>query len=328
LKYRTLGRTGIEVSEIGFGCGAVGGLMVKGDRTEMLNAIKLAIDSGITYYDTARRYGNGVSETNLGWVLKKLGVDVAVGTKVKLESEDMADVEGAVVRHVEGSLARLGRESVDIVSLHHSVGPVRDADRVLDPNDVAAAARGFQTLMQQGKTRYWGMNALGDTDAIYQCIDSANPFGIQACYNLLNPSCSRSVPAGFPFQDYRGLIDKAADKGIGVFAIRILAGGALSGVAQRHENASPPPAPIGSSGSYQEDLDRSNAFQFLVDQGYVGSLVEASVRFALSNESISTSLIGIANIAQLQQAIEYGNKGPLPTEAIDKLGDVWAGFAE
>jgi len=75
-------------------------------------------------------------------------------------------------------------------------------------------------------------------------------------------------------------------------------------------------------------LDRSNAFQFLVDQGYVGSLVEASVRFALSNESISTSLIGIANIAQLQQAIEYGNKGPLPTEAIDKLGDVWAGFAE
>jgi L-galactose dehydrogenase/L-glyceraldehyde 3-phosphate reductase len=339
MKYRTLGRTGIQVSEIGYGCGAVGGLMVKGDRTEMLDAVKLAIDSGITYFDTARLYGNGVSETNIGWALKELNADVVLGTKVKLEVEDMADIESAVVQHVEGSLQRMGRDSVDLVSLHHPVGPARDGDRLLyqgdkvlgggiiTAEDVDAAARGFATLMQQGKTRFWGMNAVGDTDTIHQCMDSAKPFGMQAAYNLLNPSGSNAVPSGYPFQDYRQHIKKAADDGIGVFAIRVLAGGALSGISDRHENASPPPAPMGSSGTYQEDLDRSSAFRFLVEDGYVGSLVEAAIRFSLNNEHISTSLIGIANIEQLQQAIEFGKKGPLPAEAIEKLEGVWAGFA-
>ena len=327
MKYRTLGRTGIEVSEIGYGCGAVGGLMVKGDRTEMMNAVKLALEAGITYFDTARLYGNGVSETNLGRVLNDLNADVVVGTKVKLEAGDMADIESAVVRHVEGSLRRLGRDSVDIVSLHHPVGPSRDGDRLLIVEDVGAAARGFATLMRQGKTRFWGMNAVGDTDTIHRAMDEAKPYGIQAAYNLLNPSGSRPVPTGFPFQDYREHIKKAADDGVGVFAIRVLAGGALSGISQRHENASSPPAPMGSSGTYQEDLDRSSAFRFLVDDGYVGSLVEAAIRFSLSNEHISSSLIGIASIEQLQQAIEYGNKGPLPAEAIEKLDAVWSGFA-
>lgn len=326
MKYRTLGRTGIEVSEIGYGCGAVGGLMVKGDRTEMLDAVKLAMDAGITYFDTARLYGNGVSETNIGWALKELNADVVLGTKVKLEVEDMGDIESAVVQHVEGSLGRLGMDSVDVVSLHHPVGPARDGDRLLTAEDVDAAARGFATLMQQGKIRYWGMNAVGDTDTIHQCMDNAKPFGMQAAYNLLNPSGSRSVPSGYPFQDYRQHIKKAADDGIGVFAIRVLAGGALSGIAQRHENASAPPAPMGSSGTYQEDLDRSSTFRFLIDDGYVGSLVEAAIRFSLNNEHISTSLIGIANIEQLQQAIEYGNKGPLPAEAITKLEGVWESF--
>ncbi len=327
MKYRTLGRTGIQVSEIGYGCGAVGGLMVRGDRTEMLDAVKLAIDSGITYFDTARLYGNGVSETNIGWALKELNADIVLGTKVKLEVSDMADIESAVVQHVEGSLQRMGRNSVDLVSLHHPVGPARDGDRLLTAEDVDAAARGFATLMQQGKTRFWGMNAVGDTDTIHQCMDSAKPFGMQAAYNLLNPSGSSAVPSGYPFQDYRQHIKKAADAGIGVFAIRVLAGGALSGISDRHENASPPPAPMGSSGTYQEDLDRSSAFRFLVDDGYVSSLIEAAIRFSLNNEHISTSLIGIANIGQLQQAIEYGNKGPLPAEAIEKLESVWAGFA-
>ncbi|MDA0769841.1 MAG: aldo/keto reductase [Chloroflexi bacterium] len=201
MQYRSLGNTGIEVSEIGYGCGAVGGLMVKGDRSEMVKAIKLAIDSGITYFDTARMYGDGVSETNLGWVLKELNADVVVGTKVKLEVGDMDDIESAVVQHVEGSLQRLGMDRVDIVSLHHPVGPSRDGDRLLTAEDVNAAGRGFATLMQQGKTRYWGMNAVGDTDTIHQAMDSAKPYGIQAAYNLLNPSGSRSVPSGYPFQD-------------------------------------------------------------------------------------------------------------------------------
>ncbi len=104
MEYRQLGRTDLRVSEVGFGCGSVGGLMVRGDRDEMKRAVALAIDAGINYFDTARLYGNGQSETNLGQVLRELAADVVVGTKVKLEAPDMQDIERAVMAHVEGSL--------------------------------------------------------------------------------------------------------------------------------------------------------------------------------------------------------------------------------
>ena len=328
MNYRQLGRTDLRVSEVGFGCGSVGGLMVRGDRDEMTRAVALAIDAGINYFDTARLYGNGQSETNLGQLLRDLSADVVVGTKVKLDAPDMQDIESAVVEHVEGSLTRLGRESVDIVSLHHPVGASRDIDRqILDLHDVASAAEAFSKLVGQGKIRYWGMNAVGDTEIVHTALEAAHPFAVQAVYNLLNPSGSRKVTAGFPFQDYRGMIQAAAARGIGVFAIRVLAGGALTGTADRHPNASPPPTPMASSRTYHDDLERAKTFRFLIDDGYADSMAEASVRFVISNTDISTALVGIASIEQLNQALASVAKGPLPTEALDKLPSAWESFA-
>ncbi len=324
MEYRQLGRTDLRVSEVGFGCGSVGGLMVRGDRDEMKRAVGLAIDAGINYFDTARLYGNGQSETNLGQVLRDLAADVVVGTKVKLEASDMHDIEGAVMTHVEGSLKRLGRERVDVVSLHHLVGASRDIDRqILDLNDVASAAEAFSKLVEQGKMRYWGMNAVGDTETVHTALETAHPFAVQAVYNLLNPSGSTKVTAGFPFQDYRGMIHAATERGIGIFAIRVLAGGALSGTADRHPNASPPPTPMASSHTYNDDLERAKAFRFLIDDGYADSMAEASVRFVLSNRDISTALVGTASIEQLQQALAAAAKGPLATEALEKLQRTW-----
>jgi aryl-alcohol dehydrogenase-like predicted oxidoreductase len=290
----------------------------------MRRAVTLAIDAGINYFDTARLYGNGQSETNLGQVLRDLSADVIVGTKVKLEAPDMHDIEGAVVEHVEGSLKRLGRESVDVVSLHHPVGASRDIDRqILDLNDVASAAEAFSKLVGQGKMRYWGMNAVGDTEIVHKALEAAHPFAVQAVYNLLNPSGSIKVTAGFPFQDYQGVIHAAAERGIGVFVIRVLAGGALTGTAARHPNASPAPRPMASSRTYNDDLEWAKAFRFLIDDGYADSMVEASVRFVLSNRDISTALVGIASIEQLEQALASAAKGPLPTGALDKLQSMW-----
>jgi L-galactose dehydrogenase/L-glyceraldehyde 3-phosphate reductase len=294
----------------------------------MKRAVALAIEAGINYFDTARLYGNGQSETNLGQVLRDLSADVVVGTKVKLEAPDMHDIEGAVVAHVEGSLKRLGRESVDVVSLHHPVGSNRNIDQqILDLHDVAAAAEAFATLVGQGKIRYWGMNAVGDTEVVHQALETANPFAVQAVYNLLNPSGSMQVTADFPFQDHQGVIHAAAERGIGVFAIRVLAGGALTGTADRHPNASPAPTPMASGRTYHDDLERAKAFRFLIDDGYADSMVEASIRFVLSNRDISTALVGIASIEQLEQALTSAAKGPLPTEAMEKLQRTWASFA-
>ncbi len=84
MQQRRLGRTGISVSVLGMGCGAVGGLMVLGTATEQERAVGRAMELGITYFDTAADYGAGASETNLGRALKALKANVVVGSKVDL----------------------------------------------------------------------------------------------------------------------------------------------------------------------------------------------------------------------------------------------------
>ena len=84
MKYRILGRTGLKVSELGFGCGSIGGLLVRGEYPMMRRAVARALELGITYFDTASLYGDGQSEVNLGAVLRELRADPIVGTKVRL----------------------------------------------------------------------------------------------------------------------------------------------------------------------------------------------------------------------------------------------------
>ncbi len=98
MRYRQLGRTGLSVSEIGFGCGSQTGLMVRGERVEQLNAVARAIELGINYFDTAPSYGDGRSETNLSAVLRELKANVQVGTKIELGDADLNDLPSAVLR--------------------------------------------------------------------------------------------------------------------------------------------------------------------------------------------------------------------------------------
>jgi L-galactose dehydrogenase/L-glyceraldehyde 3-phosphate reductase len=80
----------------------------------------------------------------------------------------------------------------------------------------------FQRLQTQGKVRYFGITALGETTALHEVIDSAALYTAQVCYNLLNPSAGQPVPAGFPSQDFGQLIDRAAAKRMGCIGIRVL----------------------------------------------------------------------------------------------------------
>ena len=88
MERRALGRTGLEVSALGFGCGAVGGLMVRGDPGAQRRAVERALAAGVRYFDTAPGYGDGRSEENLGRVLREIGAGAAgavVGTKLRLD---------------------------------------------------------------------------------------------------------------------------------------------------------------------------------------------------------------------------------------------------
>src|ERR1700733_13938802 len=111
MEMRVYGRTGMRISVLGFGCGAVGGLMVRGDPRDQGRAIARALSVGVNYFDTAVQYGNGESEKNLGHVLQELKPGNAiVGTKVRLPSADFGRIADAVTKSLEGSLTRLRRD--------------------------------------------------------------------------------------------------------------------------------------------------------------------------------------------------------------------------
>jgi aryl-alcohol dehydrogenase-like predicted oxidoreductase len=328
MDYRQLGRTGLEVSALGFGCGAVGGLLVKGERKQMKRAVARAVELGISYFDTASSYGNGMSETNLGLILEELNPAILVGTKVQLNAAQLDDIEQAIVDSAEGSLKRLKREQVDLFQLHNCIALQRQPERAwMGIDDLAPAVRAFERLQQQGKIRAWGINGLGETEALQQAVSSIPAASIQCCFNLINPSAGVPAPDSFRYQDYRQLIDAAAAKQIGVIAIRVLAGGALSGSAARHANAAQAIDPIATSQHFAEDVERAQQFGALVHEGYVDSLIEAAIRFAIGKLEVSTVLIGISDMEQLEQAAEYSARGALPEAALGRLRQLWASDA-
>jgi aryl-alcohol dehydrogenase-like predicted oxidoreductase len=326
MQMRDFGRTGLKTSVFGFGCGNVGGLMVRGDPVVQERTVARALAVGINYFDTAVQYGNGVSETNLGRVWAKLKPNAIVGTKVRLTREERADIAGAVARSLDGSLKRLGMSCVDIFHLHNAItldgaGESLSAKTVLE--EVVPA---FEKLRQQGKLRFFGITAIGDTGALHQVIDSGAFHSAQIIYNMLNPSAGTAVPAGYPAQDYDRLLDHALTAGVGTVGIRTLAGGALTGIAERHPIASPPPKPIGSALSYEGDLQRAQRFVPLVREGFAANLAELSTRFVISHSGIGTVLVGMATPTEFEQALTAVEKGKLPVAALGLLTELQRGF--
>jgi aryl-alcohol dehydrogenase-like predicted oxidoreductase len=327
MQLRVFGRTGMQLSVLGFGCGAVGGLMVRGDAADQERTIARALAAGVNYFDTAVLYGDGESEKNLGRVLQKLKPpDAIVGTKVRLRPGE-ARIADAIRTSIEGSLVRLRLDRVDILHLHNPVtgqggGSALSVGQVLD--EVVPA---FERLRQQGKIRFLGLTALGDTAALHQVIDARVFDSAQVVYNMLNPSAADELPANYPAQDYGRLFDHTRTAGVGVVGIRVLAGGALSGSPERHPIAGPAPEPIGSAMSYAADIDRARRLLLLVQEGFAASLTEAATRFALSHPAMGTILVGMATPQQFDEALAAAEKGPLPQAALDRLSALRQGFA-
>jgi aryl-alcohol dehydrogenase-like predicted oxidoreductase len=329
MDYRPMGKTGLRVSTLGFGCGNVGGLMVRGTPAEREGAVARGIELGINYFDTAALYGNGLSERHLGQALKALQANVYVGTKFRLTAAETSDLGGATARSLEASLQRLGMERVDLLQLHNRIGQQRSADAdMLSVEDVLQeVVPALQRLQQQGKIRFYGITALGEAAALHQVVDAGVLDTAQVCYNLLNPSAGTSIPAGFPAQDFHRLLDHTRTQQMGVIGIRVLAAGALSGSEVRHPTAVPTVAPIASGPDYTTDVQRAQLLLPLVQESRVEDLVEASLRFAVSNQALSTVLLGYSSQEHLELAAKYIARGPLDREALDRLASLWQQMA-
>jgi aryl-alcohol dehydrogenase-like predicted oxidoreductase len=320
MEMRRLGRTGLKVSVLGYGAGAVGGLFTKGRPEDQERAAARAIAAGINYFDTAALYGNGESERNLGRVLKALKADVVVGTKVRLATEHRADIGKGIVQGMEDSLRRMGRDHVDLFQLHNPLVATDGGDNLSIDRALNEVAPALEKLRKDGKTRFIGFSGVGETAALHRAIDSKLFDTIQVVYNALNPSAGSALPTGNPGQDYGRLFDKVTAADMGTIIIRALAGGALSGTTERHPLAMQSVDPIGSAPSFAADVARAREFEPLVRESGSADLTELAERFVIAHPAVSTMLVGYSTLDQLEAAIAAVSKGPLPEAVLKRIG--------
>ncbi|HYA27927.1 MAG TPA: aldo/keto reductase [Acidobacteriota bacterium] len=325
MQYRAIGHTGLKVSEIGFGCGNNAVLMVKAPYQEQVKVVRRALDAGVNFFDTAFAYGLGKSEENLGRILKNLGTNPVISTKIRLEANALGDIKAATIRAVEAALSRLGRARVDFVQLHTRVTLVRGMGKrfSLSPNDVLGAdgvIDGFKVMRERGKVGYFGFSGLGDPRALHELVESGEFHGFQCYYNLLNPSAGHAVPLDFSAQDYGLILDRAAAKGMGAFVIRILAAGALTSDPSAGGGSSPEPLSPGSD--YAVDLERAEKVKAAL--GVDGKdLTQAAIRFGLMNDRVSTVLVGFSNPTHVDEAVTCSGLPGLSAEQMGKMRKLW-----
>jgi L-galactose dehydrogenase/L-glyceraldehyde 3-phosphate reductase len=326
MQQRPLGSTGLSVSALGFGCGAVGGLMVKGDPPEQRQGVTRALEAGITYFDTAALYGDGASEQNLGRVMRELGAwsRVVVGTKVRLPAVEPSQVSKAVRDSLEASLKRLERSDVDVFHLHNPVGLTHSERGQLALSEVLdEVAHALQAVKAAGLAKHVGFTGLGESTALHEVAISGSYETMQTYFNVLNPSAGY---AGHTHgeQDFEGLIGTAARAGVGVIVIRVLAAGAAVGQAERTGNAGDPGGGM-AGGAYASDLTRADRVAQLAADLGLESPVEMAIRFGLAKPGVSTVLVGYSNLDHLEQAIRFAERGPLPEDAVRRVLELSSG---
>ncbi|MGI9511064.1 MAG: aldo/keto reductase, partial [Geminicoccaceae bacterium] len=158
MRMRRFGRTDLQVSELVFGGGWVGGILIHQDDGTKIEAVRRALDGGINFIDTAASYGDGKSEAALGWILKEVDQNPYLATKFRLDLSENSDVKGQIEASVEASLKRLDRDSVDLIQLHNRIGPegggdIVSIDQVLGDGGIADVLDG---LRKNGLTRFIG----------------------------------------------------------------------------------------------------------------------------------------------------------------------------
>ena len=326
MEKKQFGNTGLAVSRLTLGCGAVGGLMTKGAAADQDRAVAWARDNGINFFDTAASYGNGASEKNLGRALGGKTDGLVISSKVGIYKKDLPDISAAITASLEASLRRLKLDHIDVYQLHNTLGRSDFRGTLQFSQIMEEVIPAFERLRDSGKVRFLGFTAKGEADDINRLIHTGVFSSAQVFYNLLVPSAGEQTPTGYPADDFKMLLNTTRANGVGAIGVRVLAGGALTGTENRHPLGMPVVTPIGSDTDYATDVRRGLAFTPLVEAGYAASLTELAIRYVISNPALPTTEIGIATIEELQYATAAVNKGALSDEALQQIKATQAGF--
>lgn len=320
MKYRRFGRTGLQVSEMAFGGGFVGGIVILADDDTKRAAIRRALDAGVNWIDTAPLYGQGRSEEALGWLLDEVDEKPHVSTKVGLDLERLDDIGGQIEASLHQSLTRLKRDSVDLLQLHNQIGAETGAgalgiERVLG---AGGAAEGLERMRAQGLTRFVGLTVLGEAEACRRAIDSGRFDSAQVYYNLLNPSAARPMPARWSGHDFSGVMAACAAHDVAVMNIRVFAGGAIP-TDQRHGRE----IPLTQDSAIEVEEQRVGAVFAVLGETH-GSRAQTAIRFALANPDTSCVVVGLGELDHVDEALAGFAAGPLPGDAVAALDAVYA----
>lgn len=292
LKQRTLGRTGLKVSEIGLGTTVIGYVYGIGPRDlppeeEVIKFLHEVVERGVTFIDTGSFYGLAEERIGRSGVAKLPGVIVSTKCGHVLDKgEAISDEELAKIMKgdVESSLQKLGLDHLELVQVHGGT-----AERIKDGSIIGA----MQKLKDEGKVRFVGISTRGE-EAPLAAIESGFFDVLQLAHSILDQRMAKRVFA------------EAKKHNIGIINRSALLKGALTPAA---EHLAPALAPL-KKNSYAAKK---------VGERLGTDLSTLALRFALSNDAISTVLVGTNKLKHIESALRAATEGPLPEEVLIEL---------
>lgn len=312
MKTRKLGRTGLDISELVFGGGWVGGILIDADDDTRRTALKRSLDAGINWIDTASTYGDGKSEEALGWLLKELDSPPMISSKVRIDVDNLNDLAGQIERSLEASLNRLKLDRIEVFQLHNQIVP-RSGDGKIGVPEVlgdGGVADIFDRLKEQGLFGHYGFTALGQTPSILEVVDSGRFDTAQVYYNMLNSSAGRDVASSGGVQDFGNILSHMKAQNMGSFIIRIFAAGVIPTDKRTGRE-------IMVADGTDVDVDAARAAAAFASVGTThGTRGQTGIRYALANPDVSGIVFGLASLDHLEEALAAAEMGGLDSSAV------------
>jgi aryl-alcohol dehydrogenase-like predicted oxidoreductase len=287
MEYQFLGKSSLQVSNIGFGCMSLS--ENDADNNRLLHA---AVEKGINFFDTADLYGRGRNEITVGKALKEKRKDLVIATKVG--NQWKPDGSGwiwnprkeYILSAVNNSLQRLQTDYIDLYQLHG--GTIED--------NIDESIEAFNLLQQQGKIRFYGISSIRPNVIRSYAYRSAI-CSVMMQYSLLDKRPEESC------------FDLLADKNIGVLARGCLAGGLLVN------------KPAKAYLNYTEEAVKKAAAAISSLSGNKRGKTQTALQFVLQQPAVTSAIVGIRTIEQLDEAIKTIESPPLKQEELVNLQD-------
>ncbi|HEY7196826.1 MAG TPA: aldo/keto reductase [Gaiellaceae bacterium] len=314
MRLRTLGKTGYEVSEVGFGAWAIGGDWGESDDDESLAALGAAVDAGVTFVDTADVYGDGRSEQLVGRLLRERGEPLVVATKTGRRGP----VEVETYRYenlrswIERSLENLGVEALDLVQLHSPPWEVYYSPEVFET---------FDRLVDEGLMRAYGVSVERVEEGL-KALEYPGVASVQIIFNIF-----RQRPAELFFA-------AAQERNVGVIVRVPLASGLLSGkfdpgstfAADDHRsfNRHGESFDVGETFAgvdFERGLEVVDALRPLVPDG--GTMAQLALRWILDFEAVSTVIPGARTPEQARANAAAADLPPLSAETHRRIAELY-----